>query len=276
MLMSVPRRTCAVERFASALWDTASLLLVADGDAIVIDPCISVDEVAAIRSRADELGARVGHVLATHADWDHVCGIAAFPEAVAAMGARTAEVVSNGDAAAGVERRAAEMGVTVAGAPRVDRVLAAGTAQRIGPFTVETLALSGHTPDGTAYRVRELGVLAVGDHLSAIEFPFASATADYRLTLAGLVDILRHDPPEQVVPGHGPSLAPDEALEIAEADLRYLRDLHRAVADALRRGADAQEAGLAVPLPRPAADDLAAMQAANVQAQLKELVAHED
>ena len=276
MLMSVPRRTRDVERFESALWQTTSLLLVADSAAVVIDPCISVDEVATIRARADELGVDVGHVLVTHADWDHICGIAAFPDAVAAMGTRTAELVSNGDAAAGVEKRAAEMGVAVPGAPRVDRVLTAGTAHRIGPFDVETLALSGHTPDGTAYRVRELGVLAVGDHLSAIEFPFASSTADYRLTLAGLVDLLRHDPPERVVPGHGPPLTPDEALEIAEADLAYLRALHRAVAEALRRGADAEAAGLAVPLPRATTDDLAAMRAANVQVQLDELVPRGD
>ena len=76
-----------VERFESALWQTASLLLVAGDEAVVIDPCISAEEVARIADRATSLGARVTHVLVTHADWDHVCGIAAFPDAVATMGA---------------------------------------------------------------------------------------------------------------------------------------------------------------------------------------------
>ena len=40
------------ERFESALWQTSSLLLVAEGEAVVIDPGISSDEVARIAGRA--------------------------------------------------------------------------------------------------------------------------------------------------------------------------------------------------------------------------------
>jgi glyoxylase-like metal-dependent hydrolase (beta-lactamase superfamily II) len=252
-----------VERFESALWQTSSLLLVADAEAVAVDPCISAVEVATIAAHADALGARVTHVLATHGDWDHVCGIAAFPGAVATMGPLTAEIVASGAAAATIAKRAVEYGIDVAGPPRVDRVLEPGLAHRVGPFVVETKALAGHTPDGVAYRFREAGVLAVGDHLSAAEFPFASSTADYRATLATLIETLRHDPPERVVPGHGPELTASEALAIGEADLAYLRALR----DAVLRGDDPQ----VVPLPRPAPDELAEMRAANVQAQLREL-----
>jgi hydroxyacylglutathione hydrolase len=264
-----------VERFESALWQTASLLLVADGEAVVVDPCISSEEVAVIAARAQALDAPVSHILTTHADWDHLCGIAAFPDAVAAMGERSAEAVASGAPAAVIAQRAVEYDVTVAGPPRVDRALAAGAAHRIGPFVVETVALPGHTADGTAYRVRALDMLAVGDHLSAVEFPFVSSTADYRMTLAGLIDLLRHDPPAQVVPGHGPALTAAEALAIAEADLGYLRALRDAVAGALAANADrgrARVAGLAVEPPRTAPGDLAGMRAANVEAQLDELV----
>jgi glyoxylase-like metal-dependent hydrolase (beta-lactamase superfamily II) len=256
-----------VERFESALWQTASLLLVEHGEAVVVDPCISAAEVETIAARARALGARVTHVLATHGDWDHVCGIAAFPDAVAAMGPRTAAIVARGGAAERIAARAAEYGLDVAGPPRVDRILEPGVAHRVGPFVVETTALPGHTPDGVAYRFRAAGVLAVGDHLSAAEFPFASSTADYRATLAALVETLRHDPPARVVPGHGPELSAAEALAIAEADLAYLRALRGAVL----RGDDA----LAVPLPRPAPDDLAEQRAANVEAQIRELTPHE-
>jgi hydroxyacylglutathione hydrolase len=264
-----------VERFESVLWQTASLLLVADGESVAVDPCISSREIAVIAARAEALGAPVTHVLATHADWDHVCGIAAFPDAVAAMGERSAEAVATGAPAAVIVQRAVEYDITVAGSPRVDRALAAGVAHRVGPFVVETVALPGHTPDGTGYRVRALDVLAVGDHLSAVEFPFVLSTADYRMTLAGLIDLLRHDPPAQVVPGHGPALTASEALAIAEADLAYLRDLHEAVAGALAAGAECEQArtaGLTVEPPREAAPDLAGMRVANVEAQLEELL----
>jgi hypothetical protein len=87
--------------------------------------------------------------------------------------------------------------------------------------------------------------------------------------LAALIDLLRHDPPGRVIPGHGPELTASDALAIAEADLAYLWELHDAVALGETRE-DARAAGLAVELPRPAADDLAQAQAANVEAALAE------
>ena len=261
-----------VERFESALWQTASLLLVADDEAVVIDPCISSEEVARIADRAKALGARVTHLLVTHADWDHVCGIAAFPGAVATMGAATAEVVASGEALARIHEAAAEYGLRIEGEPRCDRALAVGVAHRVGPFTVETIPLRGHTSDGTGYRIRDLDLLAVGDYLSNTEFPFASSTCEYRATLANLIELLRHDPPGQVVPGHGPTHTAAAALQIAEADLAYLRALREAVAVAGTDREQARAAALAVPLPRAAPDDLAEELAANADSQLAELL----
>lgn len=260
------------ERFESALWQTSSLLLVADDEAVVIDPCISSDEVARIAGRAATLGARVTHVLVTHADWDHVCGIAAFPDAVATMGSRTAEIVAGGGPGDLIRKRATTYRLAIAGEPRVDRALTVGRAHQIGPFVVETTALRGHTDDGTAYRIRELDLLAVGDHLSAVEFPFASTTSDYRTALASLIELLRNDPPAHVVPGHGPALTTAEALTIAEADLAYLRALRDAVAASAQDRTPARSAGLAVLLPRSAPDEFAQMHAGNVEAQLEELL----
>jgi glyoxylase-like metal-dependent hydrolase (beta-lactamase superfamily II) len=263
------------ERFESSLWQTSSLLLVAGDEAVAVDPCITREEVARISTRSDELGATVVAVLATHADWDHVCGIAAFPEAEAAMSEPTAARIDSGDPWRRIEESAVQYGIEVVGAPRVDRRLETGVVHAVGPFTVETLALRGHTEDGTAFRVRSLDLLAVGDHLSTAEFPFASSTAEYRCTLAALIQILRRDPPARVVPGHGPELTATEALALAEADLDYLWRLRDAVAAVLDRAgspADAREAGLAVATPRPAWDDLAEEHAANVEAQLAELL----
>ena len=260
------------ERFESSLWQTSSLLLVADAEAVVIDPCISTDEVARIAGRAATLGARVTHVLVTHADWDHVCGIAAFPDAVATMGSRTAEIVAGGGLGELIRKRATTYELAIEGDPRVDRALTVGVAHQIGPFAAETIALRGHTDDGTAYRIRELDLLAVGDHLSAVEFPFASTTSEYRTTLASLIDLLRNDPPAHVMPGHGPALTAAEALTIAEADLAYLRAIRDAVVEARGDRDQARSAAMAVSPPRPAADDLGQMRAGNVEAQVEELL----
>jgi len=258
-----------VERFESGLWETSSLLLVEGAEAVVVDPAVSADEVWRIAARADELGAGVTHVLVTHADWDHVCGIAAFPTAVATMSEATAARLVARAEAATVAERAAAQGVEIVGEPRVDRTFAAGDALQAGPFLLETFALPGHTPDGTAFRCRDLDLLVVGDHLSAVEFPFVTSTAAYRGTLAALIDILRRDPPARIVPGHGPELTGADALAIAEADLGYLWELHDAVGASPSRD-EARAAGLAVELPRSAADDLAEARAANVEVALAE------
>lgn len=258
-----------VERFESALWETSSLLLAEGAEAVLVDPGVSAREVARIGARARELGVRVTHVLATHADWDHVCGIAAFPDAAATMSEATAARLRDRAEDAAVAERAAASGIEIAGEPRVDRTFAAEAALELGPFLVETLALPGHTPDGTAFRCRELDLLAVGDHLSTVEFPFVTSTSAYRATLAALADLLRRDPPARVVPGHGPELTAAEALAVAEADLVYLWELQAAVATA-SMPAQARAAGLAVEVPRPAADDLAEAHAANVEAALRE------
>ena len=190
------------------------------------------------------------------------------------MGKETAERVV-GDGADAISRAAETYGIVVSGSPRVDQTFARGSAVALGPFVVETFPLLGHTEDGTGFRIRDHGLLIVGDHLSPVEFPFAKSPAAYRFTLAGLIETLRADPPETVIPGHGPPLAPEDALRIAEADLAYLRSLHAVVVAALGRGVtreEARAAGSAVELPRDCAPDLAEMRGFNVDRQIDEIV----
>jgi glyoxylase-like metal-dependent hydrolase (beta-lactamase superfamily II) len=263
------------ERFEAFLWKTTSLLVVGERESLVVDPAITRDEVARIGRRAQELGAPVRHVLVTHGDWDHVCGVAAFADAVVAMGEETAARVEDGSPVQSIQRAADAHGFVSSGPPRVDETFPRGQAVGLGEFVVETLPLVGHTSDGSGFRLRELGLLVVGDHLSPVEFPFASSPAAYRLTLAGLLEVLREDPPETVIPGHGPPLTAEEALGIAEADLGYLRALHMAVVDALAGDGtrdEAQAAGLAVALPRESSPDLEEMRSFNVEREIAELV----
>lgn len=258
------------ERFEASLWSTTSLLVSAEGESFVVDPAITSAEVARIERRAQELDAPVRHVLVTHGDWDHFCGIGAFPEATAVMGEETAARVESRGVEA-IQRAATEHGIAISGAPRVDQAFPRGSAISLGPFLVETFPLAGHTEDGAGFRLRDLGLLVVGDHLSPVEFPFASSPAAYRFTLAGLIETLRADPPETVIPGHGPPLSCGEALRIAEADLAYLRALLAAVVGAETRE-KARAAAAAVELPRDCAPDLEEMRGFNVDRQLVEIL----
>ncbi len=265
-----------VIRYESALWETAALTLYAGDEAVLVDPCISAGEIAAIAADTAARGLTVRGLLITHSDWDHVCGISAFPGAPAIMSRGAAERIASGQGAEEVVRLGAAEGLSWEGAPRADLVFDAGEALQVGPFTVETMALPGHTSCGAGYRVRELGVLAVGDYLSASEFPFVYAsTAAYRATLASLSDELAHDPAALVVPGHGRVLGTAEALTIAGEDLAYLRALKARMREALAGGASREAAiavGAALAVPRGASDDTASLRHDNAAHQLAELV----
>jgi glyoxylase-like metal-dependent hydrolase (beta-lactamase superfamily II) len=264
-----------VIRYESALWETTALALHAGGEAVLLDPCISVAEIDAIKADMSDRGLAVRGLLITHSDWDHVCGISAFPGVPAIMSRAAAERVASGQAAEDVVRSGGEEGLSWDGAPRADLVFDPGEALQVGPFTVETMALPGHTACGAGYRVRELDLLAVGDYLSAIEFPFVYvSTAAYRATLAALSDALRRDPVAHVVPGHGRTLNASEALAIADADLGYLHALKTAMRSALAGGATREHAiavGAAVEVPRGAGEDDGRLRQDNAELQLAEL-----
>jgi hydroxyacylglutathione hydrolase len=264
------------ERLESELWETAGVLLVDGPKAVVIDPGITPAEIAAIGSRAAAAGAQVDAILITHAHSDHTCGIGAFPAAEVSMGPLAAAAVASGSAARSVAAQAEAHGFSYVGEPRCDRVLDPGAAAEVGSFTVETLALPGHTDGGLGYRVRSEGLLVVGDYLSSYEFPFVyHSTAAYRASLAALLDLLRSDPPRVVISGHGPALETGHAISIGEDDLAYLHALRKAVQRALEDGsspADAAEAGAAVEPPRPAGE-VDRQRLGNGECQVAELVA---
>jgi glyoxylase-like metal-dependent hydrolase (beta-lactamase superfamily II) len=264
-----------VIRYESALWETTALALHAEGEAVLVDPCISASEIAAIAADVAERGLTVRGLLITHSDWDHVCGISAFPGVPAIMSRGAAARIASGQAAESVVREGAAEGLSWDGAPRADLVFDPGEALQVGPFTVETMALPGHTGCGAGYRLRALDLRCVGDYLSAIEFPFVYvSTAAYRATLAALSDSLERDPAEHVVPGHGRPLGRQEAAQIAAEDLGYLYALKRAVRAALEGGAGREAAiaaGAAVEVPRAAGDDDGRLRQDNAEQQLNEL-----
>ena len=176
---------------------------------------------------------------------DHVCGIAAFPAATATMSeAAAARLFGPRREGDGGGAGSGERGRDRRRAARRPHVLC-GRRPAGGAVSPRDPRASRPHPGRTAFRCRDLDLLAVGDYLSTIEFPFVTSTAAYRGTLAALIDLLRHDAPGQVIPGHGPELTAAEALVVAEADLGYLRELQQAVAGAATRE-DARAAGLAV------------------------------
>jgi glyoxylase-like metal-dependent hydrolase (beta-lactamase superfamily II) len=263
-------------RHESTLWEGASTLLIDGPSALAIDPGILPDEVARMAAAAAAAGAQVRDILVTHADWDHLAGLSAFPSATVWMTPLSAARVRSGEADGALAGDARGYGIPEGVTARVDRELEPGRATRVGAFTVESLAVPGHRQDGVAYRVRSHGVLVVGDYLSSYECPGVKfSSAAFRTTLALLIDTLEHDPPAAVIPGHGPAHDAAAALQVAREDLGYLHAIQAAVLAGPGGRDEARARGLALPWPRGEDEDDAESHAENVERQLDEVFAPE-
>jgi glyoxylase-like metal-dependent hydrolase (beta-lactamase superfamily II) len=117
-------------------------------------------------------------------------------------------------------------------------------------------------------------VLLPGDHLSAMTYPFVLGTLDDIIaTTRRLLEALERFDLRLVVPGHGPTLTPEEAAAVGEADLAYLEELAGAVAEARADGLSRGDALLhvfAVEPPRGTTPDfeIYALRSANARSVL--------
>jgi glyoxylase-like metal-dependent hydrolase (beta-lactamase superfamily II) len=218
--------------FISRFWQTTCTAVRAGDEGFVIDSPVYPDELEAIPGVLEQAGFPVSGLLATHADWDHLLGRIAFPEASLGCGETTARrlAAEPGDAQRKLrefddeqyvdDRRPLALG-GVQSLPVPGR-LALGSGDR----ELELHPADGHTADGTAYVVPWLGVLICGDYLSPVEIPWLSpggSAEAYLATLERLRELV--DRSDTVVPGHGRPLSREQALSVLDEDVAYLRAL---------------------------------------------------
>jgi len=212
----------------SGIWQTSSTIL-ANGDAcLVVDPAYFPRELDAIADAARAVG-RTEAVVFTHGHWDHVMGHASF-DAPVWLGRELDAAIEHGDTRAArylddAREFDSRWYVPRAGYawPANRRGLADGDRLELGGSPIHVLALAGHSFDGIALVVEELGILLPGDHLSPCEIPFVDDAHAYRATLVRLVELLGDL--REVIPGHGARMPAADALAIARADLAYVEQL---------------------------------------------------
>jgi glyoxylase-like metal-dependent hydrolase (beta-lactamase superfamily II) len=191
------------------------------------------DELELLPTVAQQAGFAVAGLLATHADWDHVLGRLAFPDAPLGVADSTADWLKANPGAPqrGMRDFDDEHYVSRPGP------LALGTVQELpvpgrcglGPEELVLHEVRGHTDDGMAVEVPWARVLIAGDHLSPVEIPmlaaFPRALDAYLRTLDRLEPVLERV--DWVVPGHGEPLDAERALAILRDDRAYLQALRR-------------------------------------------------
>ncbi|MGO9321832.1 MAG: MBL fold metallo-hydrolase [Solirubrobacteraceae bacterium] len=208
------------------------------GETFVIDSPVLPDELDALPTLLEQAQfAPPSGLLATHGDWDHLLGRLAFPEVALGCAESTAERLraSPGEAQRGLRTFDEELMI------ERPRPLALGSVQalpvpgscEIGDSELELHAADGHTSDGMAVWIPWARVLVAGDYLSTVEIPGleqGGGVEAYLTTLERLRPLVAGA--EQVVPGHGPVLGSDRALEVLEEDVAYLGALRDSGEDA--------------------------------------------
>ena len=147
-------------------------------EALLCDPSYTQQELEELQDEVRDAKAERVHVLVTHADYDHVCGLAAFPEATVVAGEATTARIEDGAALAGLSAAATEWGIDWAlDGLRVDRAVTPGEVQ-LGSFRVAVVDAPSHGREGVCFVLLDQGVLFPGDHLSPITIPLLGGSLE--------------------------------------------------------------------------------------------------
>jgi glyoxylase-like metal-dependent hydrolase (beta-lactamase superfamily II) len=220
-----------------------------DGDCLLIDPGITVDDLQEIALWLAGLGLRPAVAWSTHPHWDHVLWHSVLGTGVPRYAAPAAAAATETERDSMID----ELQMTAPGhdLELFGRLvpLKADAIPWNGP-AAELIVHDGHAPGHGAVFLPDTGVLIAGDMCSDVEIPLLDTVAadpmgDYRngLALLGAVPDVR-----QVVPGHGHPGDTREFRRRLAADAAYLDRLEggeafddpRITEDWLRCSHDAQ------------------------------------
>jgi len=224
------------------LWRYNAIGLVSQGVACAVDPGITPDELATLRTRLQVGGARVTHVVLTHAHHDHIRGWQAFPGASVVMPRIGADKEPDRRARilAGKRQVDTKLGVDDPDFvyPVVDVRVDEHYTITLGALTVEVRFLPGHSNCTSVVLVPESKTLFSADYLvhPGLPYcrfeaaPFEEAHRRMRAwVLAGEV--------ERVVPAHEDVLVGRSAILAAlDEELDYFAHLRGEVRARLAAG----------------------------------------
>ena len=212
-----------VHVMTSRRYVTTSTAVIADGEALVVDPCWDADELAGVGGFLSAAGVHCAAGLATHLHYDHVLwhpDLGDVPRWASAWAATQWQ----SDRVSLVQPLIGDIPddlVSLAG--RVTALPADGL-----PWSGRDIALHAHDAHARGHLAVEIvdaGVLLAGDMLSDIELPYPDPDepdlTTYIEGLDRLADVVRRS--RVLVPGHGTPT--NDPMARLDADRRYLDDV---------------------------------------------------
>ena len=213
-----------------------AVVVLGKAGALLIDPGITSDEMAALANDLHELGQPVVAGFSTHPHWDHLLWHASLGEAPRYGTARCAEAIHARLSDPGwkdfiptlippdiVEQVPLDLLGLISGLPA-----GATHIPWEGP-EVRIIEHQAHAPGHAALLIEESGVLVAGDMLSDILIPMldlrgsADPVGDYLSALRLLEDATRDV--DVVIPGHGATGAADQVSARIAQDRAYVQAL---------------------------------------------------
>lgn len=228
----------------SPIFATNSGIFVDEGQACLIDPGITAEEIRGIARFVLEQGASLQGIILTHSHWDHLLGPEHFPGVKVITHLRyRAAIAQNGEAIvrqiSAWETQAGILRAQPFTLPRPTLAFEGLLTLSVGQRTLQLLPAPGHAPDQLVIYEADSGVLWAADMLSDAEIPFVShSLAAYEDTLARLAAL----EVRVLIPGHGaPTTRPEEIRARFQEDRDYLRALRERVSAALAAGYTLEE-----------------------------------
>ena len=213
-----------------AIWKTTCTAVRAGDEAFLIDSPILPDELEALPALLDQAGFAVSGLLVTHADWDHLLGRYAFPQASIGCGETTAARLTAEPGAAQRELREFDEQYLI---DRPGPLSLPGVqALPVPGYCVVGRARAGAAPGRRAHERRDGRLDSVGRRARRRRLPVAG-----RDPRAVAVVVARRVPRDaaaagaagragdDVVPGHGEPLDSARAAAILREDLAYVEAL---------------------------------------------------
>ena len=204
---------------------TSTVVAGASGGCLVIDPAVTVADLAALATELGELGLRPAVGWSTHPHWDHVIWSAALgnPPRYAAPAAVTLAETERDAILEWVRKSVPGHDLSLVGQLTA---LDAPVIPWDGP-QAQLIVHDGHAPGHGAVFLPDSGVLVAGDMCSDLEIPLLDTVADdplgdYRTGLERLASV---PGVRQVVPGHGHVGDASEFERRLAADFAYLDTL---------------------------------------------------
>jgi hydroxyacylglutathione hydrolase len=201
---------------------TSTVVVGSSGGCLVIDPAVTVADLAGLAAGLAALGLRPAVGWSTHPHWDHVLWsreLGAAPRYAAPAAITIAETERDGILDE-VQRAAPGHDLSLVGRMRS---LDAAAIPWDGP-EARLIVHDGHAPGHGALFLPDSGVLIAGDMCSDVEIPLLDTAAtdplgDYRTGMARLASV---SGVRRVVPGHGHAGDAGELRRRLALDAAYL------------------------------------------------------